>query len=59
LQPIDLKEHERAEILITSKSRWATEFEELLDTIYRRTKEFPPEEIESDITKACREIREK
>jgi len=59
LEPIDLKEHERVEITITSKSRWASEFKKLLALTHERTKIFPPEEIEADITKAYEEVHQK
>ncbi len=59
LKPIDLKEDEKVEIIITSRSRWASEFKKLLDTVHERTKEFPPEEIETDISRAYREVRQK
>lgn len=59
LDPVDLKENERAEIIITSKSRWASEFKKLLELVHERTKKFPPEEIEADITKAYSEIPQK
>jgi predicted DNA-binding antitoxin AbrB/MazE fold protein len=59
LDPIDLKEHERVEIIITSKSRWTSEFKKLLALIHERTKIFPPEEIEADITKAYEEVHQK
>ncbi len=59
LKPIDLKEHERVEIIITSKSRWASEFKKLLDIVHERTKKFTSEEIEADITQAYREVQQK
>ena len=59
LKPIDLKEHERMEIIITSKSRWASEFKKLLDIVHERTKKFTSEEIEADITQAYREVQQK
>ena len=59
LKPIDLKEHERVEIIITSKSPWASEFKKLLDIVHERTKKFTSEEIEADITQAYREVQQK
>jgi len=59
LKPIDLKEHERVEIIITSKSRWASEFKKLLDIVHERSKKFTSEEIEADITQAYREVQQK
>lgn len=59
LKPIDLEEHERVEIIITSKSRWASEFKKLLDIVHERTKKFTSEEIEADITQAYREVQQK
>jgi len=59
VKPIDLKENERVEIIITSKSRWTSEFQKLLDKVHKRTKELPPEEIEADITQAYREVHQK
>lgn len=59
LKRIDLKEDEKVEIIITSKSHWASEFKKLLDTVHERTKEFQPEEIEADITQAYKEARRK
>jgi len=56
---IDLKEHERVEIIITSKSPWASEFKKLLDIVHERTKKFTSEEIEADITQAYREVQQK
>jgi len=58
LKPVDLKEHERVEIIIISKSRWASDFKKLLNVVHKRTKRFAPEEIETDISSAYREVRQ-
>jgi len=59
LKPMDLKEHERVEIIIISKSHWASDFKKLLNVVHKRTKRFSPEEIEADISHAYREVRQK
>lgn len=59
LQKLQLKEHEKVEIQIFSPEEWQRRFTRVIEKIHQKTAQFPPEEIESDITQAVKEYRGK
>ncbi len=58
LQKIDIKEHERVEIRILSKDEWQKRFNSLIEKIHKKSAQYSTEEIEADIAKAIKEVRE-
>ena len=58
LQDIQIKEHERVEIKIISLDEWQTRFSRIINKIHKKAAQYTPEEIESDITQAIKEVRE-
>ncbi len=58
LQDIQIKEHERVEIKIISLDEWQSRFSRIINKIHKKAAQYTPEEIESDITQAIKEVRE-
>jgi predicted DNA-binding antitoxin AbrB/MazE fold protein len=61
LEIINLKEHQPVEITISTieSTHWKLEFNSLLESIHHHTAKFSSSEIESDITLAAEEVKEK
>lgn len=57
LQKVDLPEHHTVEIHIISEKEWKERFHRLISKIHKISREFPPEEIEADISQALKEAR--
>ncbi len=57
LQDAGIKEHERVEIKIISLDEWQTRFNRIIKKIHKKAAQYSPEEIESDITQAIKEVR--
>jgi predicted DNA-binding antitoxin AbrB/MazE fold protein len=57
-EKLDLQEHERVRIVVTSEAEWQRQFAALLEQVYAKTDRFPSEEIEEDITAAAHEARQ-
>ena len=55
LEPLDLPDRCEVEVAIEAPEHWAQEFREFLARIHERTRAFPADEIEADITGAGRE----
>jgi len=58
LQKIDIKEHERVEIRVLPKDEWQRKFDSLITKIHKQTAQYTPNEIETDIAQAVKEVRE-
>ena len=58
LEPISLDEHEKVRLDINLDERLRKQLEELAEDIYKRTDKYSSEEIEANITEACREVQE-
>ena len=58
LQDVEIKDHERVEIKIISLDDWYNRFSRIIEKIHKKAVQYTPEEIESDITQAIKEIRE-
>jgi predicted DNA-binding antitoxin AbrB/MazE fold protein len=59
LQKVSLKEHEKVEIQIFSPEEWQKRFKRVIEKIHKKTAQFKPKEIESDIAQAVKEYRDK
>ncbi|KKO18645.1 MAG: hypothetical protein DCC43_15295 [Candidatus Brocadia sp.] len=57
LQHIEVKEHEKVAIKIISLDDWQNRFNRIIGKIHITTKQYTPEEIESDISHAIEEVR--
>jgi len=57
LQKVDIREHEKVSIKVLHLDEWQTRFIRLIEKIHKKTKQYPPEEIEADINQALREVR--
>lgn len=58
LQKVDIKEHEKVTIKILDLDDWQMRFNQIIERIHQKTRQFPSEEIESDITQAIKEVKE-
>lgn len=59
LEEINIKEHEKVQIKIVSHDEWQNRFNSLINRIHKKAVRFAPEEIESDIKEAIKEVRAK
>ncbi|MBI3584409.1 MAG: antitoxin family protein [Nitrospinae bacterium] len=57
LQDIDVREHEKVAIKIISLDEWQNRFNRIIEKIHKKAAQYTPEEIESDITQAIKEVR--
>jgi predicted DNA-binding antitoxin AbrB/MazE fold protein len=58
LEKIEMKEHEKVTIKILSLDEWQTRFNRVIEKIHKRAKQYTPEEIETDISQAIKEVQE-
>jgi len=58
LEKIRIKEHEQVTIKIFSMDQWQTRFSIIIEKIHKKASQYTPEEIETDISQAIKEIRE-
>jgi len=58
LEKIEIKEHEKVTIKILSLDQWQTRFNRIIEKIHKRSNQYTPEEIETDISQAIKEVRE-
>ena len=59
LEPISLVEHERVKLDVNLDERLRKQLKELTEVVYKRTDKYSSEEIESNITEASKEVRER
>lgn len=57
LQDIDVKEHEKVSIKIISLDEWQNRFNRIIEKIHKKAAQYAPEEIESDIAQAIKEVK--
>jgi len=57
MEKIQVKEHEKVTIKIISHDEWRKQFDRIIKKIHKKTAKFPPEEIETDIAEAIKEVR--
>lgn len=57
-EALELQEHERVRLIITSETEWQRGFAALLEQVYAKTDRFSSEEIEADISAAAQEVRQ-
>jgi predicted DNA-binding antitoxin AbrB/MazE fold protein len=57
LETLAVKEHQRVEIKILSLDDWQHRFIQLIERIQKSTAQYPSQEIESDISEAVQEVR--
>ncbi|OHB91027.1 MAG: hypothetical protein A2Z57_10475 [Planctomycetes bacterium RIFCSPHIGHO2_12_39_6] len=57
LQHVEIKDHEKVSIKIISLDDWQKRFNLLIEKIHKETSRYNPEEIESDIFNAIKEVR--
>ncbi len=55
IKKVTIPEHSKIRIIISPEKEWAKEIKSLLKKVHSRTKKFPSEEIEKDITLASKE----
>jgi len=58
LEKIEMKEHEKVTIKILSLDQWQSRFDHVIEKIHKKAKQCTPEEIETDISQAIKEVRE-
>ena len=59
LEKIELKDHEKVTIKILSLDEWQSRFNRVIEKVYKRANQYTSEEIETDISQAIKEVREK
>ena len=59
LQEVQLKEHEKVEIKVLDHDEWDQRFNQIIGKIRNQAEHYSPEDIESDISSAVKESREK
>lgn len=57
LQHVEVKEHEKVAIKIISLNDWQDRFNRIIDKIQKKSSQYTPEEIESDISRDIKEVR--
>ena len=58
LEKVSFKEHEKVEIKVLSHDEWQIRFDRVIKKIHKKTSRYAPEEIETDIAQAIKEVRE-
>jgi predicted DNA-binding antitoxin AbrB/MazE fold protein len=58
LEKIEMKEHEKVTIKILSLDQWQSRFNRVIEKIHKRANQYTPDEIETDISRAIKEVRE-
>jgi predicted DNA-binding antitoxin AbrB/MazE fold protein len=58
LEKIEMKEHEKVTIKILSLDQWQSRFDRIIEKVHKKAKQYTPQEIETDISQAIKEIRE-
>jgi predicted DNA-binding antitoxin AbrB/MazE fold protein len=59
LDKIEMREHEKVTIKILSVDQWQSRFNRVIEKIHKEANRYTPEEIETDISQAIGEVREK
>ena len=59
LEKIEMKEHEKVTIKILSLDQWQSRFDRVIEKVHKKARQYTPEEIETDISQAIKEVREK
>ena len=59
LEKIELKDHEKVTIKILSLDEWQGRFNRVIEKVHKRANQYTSEEIETDISQAIKEVREK
>ena len=57
LEKIEMKEHEKVTIKILSMDQWQSKFNRVIEKIHKKANQYTPEEIETDISQAIKEVR--
>ncbi|MBI5640080.1 MAG: antitoxin family protein [Nitrospirae bacterium] len=57
LEEVEIKEHEKVALKIISLDDWQERFSRIIEKIQKKTAQFSPEEIESDIAEAIKEVK--
>jgi len=58
LEAVEVREHEKVAIKIVSLDEWQNRFNRLIDKIHKKAAQYTSEEIENDISRAIKEVRE-
>jgi len=58
LEKIEMKEHEKVTIKVLSLDQWQSRFNRVIEKIHKRANQYTPDEIETDISRAIKEVRE-
>jgi len=58
LEKIEMKEHQKVTIKILSLDQWQNRFNRVIEKVHKKAKQYTPEEIETDISEAIKEVRE-
>ena len=58
LEKIEMKEHEKVTIKILSLDQWQSRFDRVIEKVHKKARQYTPEEIETDISRAIKEVRE-
>ena len=56
LEKIEMKEHEKVTIKILSLDQWQSRFDRVIEKVHKKARQYTPEEIETDISKAIKEV---
>ncbi|MBI4676861.1 MAG: antitoxin family protein [Elusimicrobia bacterium] len=59
LDPLRLSEKEKVYLMVTPMAEWKKELGAVLRNVHKRTSRFSSREVESDITRALRSVRQK
>lgn len=57
LQKVRVKEHQKVALKIVIYDDWDKRFDRIINKIHKKTSQYPSEEIESDISRAIKEVR--
>lgn len=57
LQKVRVKEHQKVALKIVAHDSWEKRFDRIINKIHKKTSQYSSEEIESDISRAIKEVR--
>jgi predicted DNA-binding antitoxin AbrB/MazE fold protein len=57
LQKVRIKEHQKVALKIVTQDAWDKRFDRIINKIHKKTSRYSSEEIESDISRAIKEVR--
>ncbi len=58
LEDVEVREHDKVTIKIVSRDEWQKRFDRIIKRIHKKTAQYSPEEIDTDVARAVKEARD-